>query len=72
MVDNIHIKGLMSYIKRSNAGGVTTSVTKGIVSRVEVGNYSHSSTELLKIQIDATVSMEIVVVRSLWETKLLV
>ncbi|KAL9283464.1 putative peptidase Do [Arabidopsis thaliana] len=36
-------------------GGVTISVTKGIVSRVEVDDYCHSSTELLTIQIDATV-----------------
>lgn len=45
----------MSYIKRSNAGGDTISVTKGITSRVELTNYCQSSTKLLTIQIDATV-----------------
>ncbi|XP_010511113.1 PREDICTED: putative protease Do-like 3, mitochondrial [Camelina sativa] len=37
-------------------GGDSISVTKGVVSRVELRKYSHSSTELLKIQIDAAIN----------------
>ncbi|CAH2069942.1 unnamed protein product [Thlaspi arvense] len=45
-----------SYVMRSNAGGRTISVTKGIVSRVEPGTYNHSSIELLALQIDAAIN----------------
>ncbi|KAF8045638.1 hypothetical protein N665_4582s0002 [Sinapis alba] len=37
-------------------GGDSISVTKGVVSRVELREYSHSSTELLTIQIDAAIN----------------
>ncbi|CDY35320.1 BnaA04g15270D [Brassica napus] len=37
-------------------GGDSISVTKGVVSRVELKEYSHSSTELLTIQIDAAIN----------------
>lgn len=36
-------------------GGDTICVTKGIVSRVESGEYMNSSIELLKILTDATI-----------------
>lgn len=39
-----------------NAGGDSISVTQGVVSRVVLRRYSHSSTELLKIQIDAAIN----------------
>lgn len=39
-----------------DAGGDSISVTKGVVSRVELREYSHSSTELLTIQIDAAIN----------------
>ncbi|CAH8257045.1 unnamed protein product [Arabidopsis lyrata] len=37
-------------------GGDSISVTQGVVSRVVLRRYSHSSTELLKIQIDAAIN----------------
>lgn len=37
-------------------GGDTISVTKGIVSRIEVTSYAHGATDLLGIQIDAAVN----------------
>ncbi|XP_024010541.1 putative protease Do-like 3, mitochondrial [Eutrema salsugineum] len=37
-------------------GGDSISVTKGVVSRFELIEYSHSSTELLAIQIDAAIN----------------
>ncbi|CAN8238252.1 unnamed protein product [Cochlearia groenlandica] len=37
-------------------GGDSICVTKGVVSRVEPGRYSHSSAELLTIQIDAAIN----------------
>ncbi|GAU46916.1 hypothetical protein TSUD_402970 [Trifolium subterraneum] len=37
-------------------GGDTISVTKGVVSRVEVCSYAHGSTDLLGIQIDAAIN----------------
>ncbi|KAG2309865.1 hypothetical protein Bca52824_029613 [Brassica carinata] len=37
-------------------GGDSISVTKGVVSRVELREYSHSSAELLTIQIDAAIN----------------
>jgi len=37
-------------------GGDNVSVTKGIVSRVIVGCYSHSGESLLSIQIDAAIN----------------
>lgn len=37
-------------------GGDTISVTKGVVSRIEVTSYAHGSSELLGIQIDAAVN----------------
>ncbi|GAB2262604.1 hypothetical protein Droror1_Dr00003601 [Drosera rotundifolia] len=37
-------------------GGDTISVTKGVVSRIEVTSYAHGSTELLGIQIDAAIN----------------
>lgn len=40
----------------SRAGGDSISVTKGVVSRVEPKIYSHSSTMLLAIQIDAAIN----------------
>lgn len=41
---------------RSNAGGDTISVTKGVVSRIESREYSNSSIELLVIQTDAAIN----------------
>ncbi|XP_075098709.1 protease Do-like 2, chloroplastic isoform X1 [Nicotiana tabacum] len=37
-------------------GGDTISVTKGVVSRIEVTSYAHGSSELLGIQIDAAIN----------------
>ena len=37
-------------------GGDTISVTAGVVSRIEVTDYSHGSTDLLAIQIDAAIN----------------
>lgn len=37
-------------------GGDTISVTKGVVSRIEVTSYAHGSSDLLGIQIDAAVN----------------
>eukprot|EP00798_Chlamydomonas_sp_ICE-L_P005850 gene5850-6136_t len=37
-------------------GGDTQSVTAGVVSRIEVTDYSHGSTDLLAIQIDAAIN----------------
>lgn len=37
-------------------GGSTVSVTKGVVSRVEVTSYSHGDSELLAVQIDAAIN----------------
>lgn len=37
-------------------GGETISVTSGVVSRIEVTSYAHSSTELLGVQIDAAIN----------------
>ncbi|KAI3979068.1 hypothetical protein MKX01_016243 [Papaver californicum] len=37
-------------------GGDTISVTKGVVSRIEVTSYAHGASELLGIQIDAAVN----------------
>ncbi|KAL6208491.1 hypothetical protein ACLB2K_019440 [Fragaria x ananassa] len=43
-------------------GGDTISVTKGVVSRIEVTSYAHGSSDLLGIQIDAAIILVIVVV----------
>lgn len=37
-------------------GGDELSVTQGVVSRVEMGSYSHSGRELLTVQIDAAIN----------------
>lgn len=37
-------------------GGATISVTQGVVSRIEVTSYSHGSSELLGMQIDAAIN----------------
>lgn len=37
-------------------GGDTISVTKGVVSRIEVTSYAHGSSELLGLQIDAAIN----------------
>jgi S1-C subfamily serine protease len=37
-------------------GGETISVTAGVVSRIEMTAYAHSSSELLGIQIDAAIN----------------
>lgn len=37
-------------------GGDTISVTAGVVSRIEMTQYAHSSTELLGVQIDAAIN----------------
>ena len=37
-------------------GGETISVTKGVVSRVEVVHYVHAAASLLGIQIDAAIN----------------
>ncbi|KAJ4772148.1 protease Do-like protein [Rhynchospora pubera] len=37
-------------------GGDTISVTSGVVSRIEILSYSHDSTELLGIQVDAAIN----------------
>ena len=37
-------------------GGDTISVTSGVVSRIEVTQYTHGSSELLGIQIDAAIN----------------
>ncbi|KAL0391081.1 UNVERIFIED_CONTAM: Protease Do-like 2, chloroplastic [Sesamum calycinum] len=37
-------------------GGETISVSKGVVSRIEVTSYAHGSSELLGIQIDAAIN----------------
>ncbi|KAK4558593.1 hypothetical protein RGQ29_008059 [Quercus rubra] len=37
-------------------GGDTISVTKGVVSRIEVTSYAHGSSDLLGIQIDAAIN----------------
>ena len=37
-------------------GGVAISVTQGVVSRIEVTPYSHGSSELLGMQIDAAIN----------------
>lgn len=37
-------------------GGDTISVTAGVVSRIEVTDYTHGSTDLLAIQIDAAIN----------------
>ncbi|KAJ3669654.1 hypothetical protein LUZ60_011604 [Juncus effusus] len=37
-------------------GGDTISVTKGIVSRIEVNSYTHGASDLLSIQIDAAIN----------------
>ncbi|MBU1693789.1 MAG: trypsin-like peptidase domain-containing protein [Verrucomicrobia bacterium] len=37
-------------------GGDTLSITKGVVSRIEHQNYSHSSCNLLAVQIDAAIN----------------
>lgn len=37
-------------------GGDTISVTSGVVSRIEVTDYSHGNTELLALQIDAPIN----------------
>ena len=37
-------------------GGDTISVTAGVVSRIEVTDYSHGSSDLLAIQIDAAIN----------------
>ena len=37
-------------------GGVAISVTQGVVSRIEVTAYSHGSSELLGLQIDAAIN----------------
>lgn len=38
------------------AGGDNISITKGVVSRVEVTEYFHSQTKLMTIQIDAAIN----------------
>nr|XP_025692189.1 protease Do-like 2, chloroplastic [Arachis hypogaea] len=37
-------------------GGDTISVTKGVISRIEVTSYAHGSSDLLGIQIDAAIN----------------
>ena len=37
-------------------GGESISVTEGVVSRVEIQQYSHGATELLSVQIDAAIN----------------
>ncbi|KAI5068576.1 hypothetical protein GOP47_0016921 [Adiantum capillus-veneris] len=37
-------------------GGTTVSVTKGVVSRIEVTSYAHGDAELLAVQIDAAIN----------------
>ncbi|MCO5554725.1 hypothetical protein L7F22_008259 [Adiantum nelumboides] len=37
-------------------GGTTVSVTKGVVSRIEVTSYAHGDSELLAVQIDAAIN----------------
>eukprot|EP00922_Rhytidocystis_sp_ex-Travisia-forbesii_P024383 GHVS01035780.1.p1 GENE.GHVS01035780.1~~GHVS01035780.1.p1 ORF type:complete len:639 (+),score=129.07 GHVS01035780.1:137-1918(+) len=44
------------YVVGYPTGGDSLSVTQGIVSRVEVGYYAHSSAFLLEIQIDAAIN----------------
>eukprot|EP00922_Rhytidocystis_sp_ex-Travisia-forbesii_P024381 GHVS01035777.1.p1 GENE.GHVS01035777.1~~GHVS01035777.1.p1 ORF type:complete len:749 (+),score=131.01 GHVS01035777.1:255-2501(+) len=44
------------YVVGYPTGGDSLSVTQGIVSRVEVGYYAHSSAYLLEIQIDAAIN----------------
>ncbi|XP_020550193.1 protease Do-like 2, chloroplastic isoform X2 [Sesamum indicum] len=41
-------------------GGETISVSKGVVSRIEVTSYAHGSSELLGIQIDAAINPVVV------------
>lgn len=38
------------------AGGDNISITKGVVSRVEVTKYSHSQSKLMTTQIDAAIN----------------
>ncbi len=42
--------------RRYPIGGDTISVTAGVVSRIEVTDYTHGSTDLLAIQIDAAIN----------------
>ncbi|MCO5578932.1 hypothetical protein L7F22_032782 [Adiantum nelumboides] len=37
-------------------GGTTVSVTKGVVSRIEVTSYAHGDSKLLAVQIDAAIN----------------
>ena len=37
-------------------GGESVSVTSGIVSRIEIGRYSHSNANLLEVQVDAAIN----------------
>nr|XP_048329950.1 uncharacterized protein LOC107418549 [Ziziphus jujuba var. spinosa] len=45
-------------VVRYPLGGDTISVTKGVVSRIEVTSYTHGSSNLLGTQIDATINPE--------------
>jgi S1-C subfamily serine protease len=37
-------------------GGDNISITKGVVSRIDVVNYEHSGAKLMAIQIDAAIN----------------
>jgi hypothetical protein len=50
-------------------GGDNISVTRGVVSRVVVGKYSHGGDNLLSIQIDAAITAVTAVVRPSWMVK---
>ena len=43
-------------LPRYPIGGDTQSVTAGVVSRIEVTDYTHGSIDLLAIQIDAAIN----------------
>ena len=43
-------------MRRYPTGGDNTSVTSGVVSRVEVAQYVHAASHLMAIQIDAAIN----------------
>lgn len=53
-----HLPGLQDSVTVVGypIGGVAISVTQGVVSRIEVTAYSHGSSELLGLQIDAAIN----------------
>ncbi|XP_021279604.1 protease Do-like 2, chloroplastic isoform X1 [Herrania umbratica] len=53
-----HLPGLQDAVTVVGypLGGDTISVTKGVVSRIEVTSYAHGSSDLLGIQIDAAIN----------------